>query len=120
MGVINESLHRKNRARKAFLLTERVEGKNDPQNRIAGVPGEPNNDETKWVHRGPYNVGGRTKGIMWDPNDSTNETVFAGGISGGIFKKIQVSQIKIHRGFLFDETLPQNLAVSSITYDPND
>ena len=29
----------------------------------------------KWVSRGPYNVGGRTKGLMFDPNDESDETV---------------------------------------------
>ena len=38
---------------KLFYLQKELREKNDPQNRIAGVPGEPNNDETKWVHRGP-------------------------------------------------------------------
>ena len=44
-----------------------------------------------WIQRGPINVGGRTKGIMFDPNDPTNETVFAGGVSGGIFKNTEIS-----------------------------
>ncbi len=104
---------------KLFYLQKELREKNDPRNLIPGVPGEPNNEETKWVHRGPYNVGGRTKGIMWDPNDSTNETVFAGGISGGIFKNTSISN-QNSPWVLVDETLPQNLAVSSITYDPND
>ena len=56
---------------------------------------------------------------MWDPNDLTNETVFAGGISGGIFKNTSISS-QNSPWVLVDETLPQNLAVSSITYDPND
>jgi hypothetical protein len=38
------------------------------------VPGE--SVETKWIERGPNNVGGRTKGAMFDPNDSTDETEF--------------------------------------------
>ena len=104
---------------KLFRLQKELREKNDPQNRIAGVPGEPNNDETKWVHRGPYNVGGRTKAMMWDPNDPTNETVFAGGVSGGIFKNISISNPN-SPWTLVDENMPQNLAVSSITYDPND
>ena len=49
------------------------------------VPGE--SEEMKWVSRGPNNVGGRTKGLMFDPNDENDETVFAGGVSGGLFKK---------------------------------
>ncbi len=104
---------------KLFYLQKQLREMNDPQNRIQGVPGEPDNDETKWVHRGPYNVGGRTKGVMWDPNDPTNETVFAGGISGGIFKNTNISNLN-SPWVLVDESLPQNLAVSSITYDPND
>ena len=104
---------------KLFYLQKQLREMNDPQNRIAGVPGEPNNEETKWIHRGPYNVGGRTKAMMWDPNDPTNETVFAGGISGGIFKNTNISN-QNSPWVLVDESLPQNLAVSSISYDPND
>ena len=104
---------------KLFYLQKQLREMNDPQNRIAGVPGEPNIEETKWIHRGPYNVGGRTKAMMWDPNDPTNETVFAGGISGGIFKNTNISN-QNSPWVLVDESLPQNLAVSSISYDPND
>ena len=50
-----------------------------------------------WIQRGPINVGGRTKGIMFDPNDPTNETVFAGGVSGGILKILKF-QIPIPSG----------------------
>ena len=104
---------------KLFYLQKELREMRNPQNRISGVPGEPSNDETKWIHRGPYNVGGRTKAMMWDPNDQTNETVFAGGISGGIFKNTQISEAN-SPWVLVDENLPQNLAVSSIAYDPNE
>ena len=39
-----------------------------------------------WQERGPGNVGGRTRAILVDKNDATNNTVFAGGIAGGIWK----------------------------------
>ena len=73
----------------------------------------------KWIQRGPINVGGRTKAMMFDPNDSTNETVFSGGISGGLFKNTKISDPN-SPWFLVTKNIPQNLAVSSITYDPND
>ncbi len=38
----------------------------------------------KWVKRGPYNVGGRTRGIALDVNDEN--TIVAGGVSGGIWR----------------------------------
>jgi hypothetical protein len=85
--------------------------------RRSAVPGE--NEEMKWIQRGPINVGGRTKAMMFDPNDSTNETVFSGGISGGLFKNTKISDPN-SPWVLVTKNIPQNLAVSSITYDPND
>ncbi|WP_272150956.1 thrombospondin type 3 repeat-containing protein [Tenacibaculum aiptasiae] len=77
------------------------------------VPGEADNP---WVERGPDNVGGRTRALLFDPNDATNETVFAGGVSGGLWKntKISISTNKWER-----VGIPENLAVSCIAVDPN-
>ena len=41
--------------------------------------------DNQWVERGPNNVGGRTRMVMFDPNDNTNKRVFAGGVSGGLW-----------------------------------
>ena len=71
-------------------LRKQLENQSDRiSSRSAAVPGE--NEEMQWIQRGPVNVGGRTKGIMFDPNDPSNETVFAGGVSGGIFKDTNIS-----------------------------
>src|SRR4051812_17161421 len=32
-----------------------------------------------WTERGPNNIGGRTRGIMIDPNDATKKTVWTAG-----------------------------------------
>jgi len=39
-----------------------------------------------WTQRGPANVGGRTRGLIIDPDDATNNTWFAGSVAGGIWK----------------------------------
>lgn len=39
-----------------------------------------------WVERGPGNVSGRTRGIIVDPADATNQTWFAGSVGGGMWK----------------------------------
>ncbi len=39
-----------------------------------------------WSERGPDNIGGRCRTIMIDKRDPTGNTVFAGSVSGGIFK----------------------------------
>ncbi|MBN2521741.1 MAG: T9SS type A sorting domain-containing protein [Bacteroidales bacterium] len=39
-----------------------------------------------WTHRGPGNVGGRTRKVIIDPDDPTNMTWFAAAASGGVWK----------------------------------
>jgi len=78
------------------------------------VPGENSND---WVERGPNNVGGRTRAIMFDPNDATNKRVFAGGVSGGLWLNTDITDASVA---WTEVNLPKNLAISCITHDPND
>ena len=78
------------------------------------VPGDA--VENSWVERGPTNVGGRTRAIMFSPNDPTKETVFAGGVSGGLWKNTNISNAT---SAWTRVNIPENLAVSCITYDPN-
>ncbi|MFQ5334580.1 MAG: hypothetical protein ACE5DN_00750, partial [Flavobacteriales bacterium] len=40
----------------------------------------------EWEQIGPANVGGRTRAILVDANDPTGNTVFAGGVTGGLWK----------------------------------
>ena len=39
-----------------------------------------------WSERGPNNVGGRTRALMYDLNDATLKTVWAGSVGGGLWK----------------------------------
>ena len=80
---------------------------------FAKVPGENTNN---WVERGPNNVGGRTRAIMFDPNDATNKRVFAGGVSGGLWVNNDITNAN---SAWTEVNIPQNLAISSITFDPN-
>ncbi|NNK71726.1 MAG: hypothetical protein HKO94_00905, partial [Flavobacteriaceae bacterium] len=78
------------------------------------VPGD--GIDGNWVSRGPDNFGGRTRAVMFDPNDLTNETVFAGGVSGGLWKNTQISDANTAWTRV---DIPSNLNMSSIAYDPN-
>ena len=78
------------------------------------VPGDA--VDNAWVERGPTNVGGRTRAIMFDPNDPTRETVFAGGVSGGLWKNTAIS----NSGSSWTRVnISENLNVSCLAYDPN-
>ncbi|WP_420577375.1 T9SS type A sorting domain-containing protein [Ekhidna sp.] len=39
-----------------------------------------------WENRGPFNVGGRTRALAIDVTDGTEETILAGGVSGGLWR----------------------------------
>lgn len=70
-----------------------------------------------WIERGPYSVGGRTRAIMYDPNDPTGKRVFAGSVSGGLWVNQDPSVAANEWQPL--STFWANTSVSSITYDPN-
>jgi photosystem II stability/assembly factor-like uncharacterized protein len=63
-----------------------------------------------WIQRGPGNVGGRTRGLIVDPDDSTHLTWYAGAVSGGIWKTENGGNTWIN----LSDDLP-NLATSTIT-----
>ena len=47
-------------------------------------------NKANWVHRGPYNVGGRTRALALDVLDEN--IMFAGGASGGMFRSTDGGQ----------------------------
>ena len=79
------------------------------------VPGDASGND--WIERGPDNVGGRSRAVIFDPNDATNETVFAGGVSGGLWKNTNISNAS---SVWTQVGIPENLNISAIAVDPND
>lgn len=71
--------------------------------------------DNNWVERGPNNVGGRVRAIMFDPTDASFNTVIAGGVSGGLWKNTNISSAASTWTRI---NIPENLNVTSITYDP--
>jgi hypothetical protein len=71
----------------------------------------------QWTERGPNNVGGRTRTIVFDPNDPFKKKVWAGGVSGGLWYNNDItssssSWIKVNDFW-------ENLAISTIAFDPS-
>lgn len=71
-------------------------------------------DDISWENIGPDNYGGRTRAIMFDNQDAENKTIYAAGVSGGIWKTMNLGQSwsKINVD-------GQSLNVSCITQTPN-
>ncbi len=70
-----------------------------------------------WVERGPSQVGGRTRAIMWDPNDPNNNAVFAGGVGGGMWHCPDITDsVPVWTNV---SSIFSNVAVTAIAADPN-
>lgn len=74
-------------------------------------------EDFPWVERGPTNVGGRTRGLMWDPNDENGKKVWAGGTYGGLWYTTDIYTNTTQWTKVDD--FWDNIAVSAITHDPN-
>jgi hypothetical protein len=68
---------------------------------------------TPWQFLGPGNIGGRTRALVFDP--SNERTLYAGGISGGIWKSINGGESWTPIGDAL-----ANLDVSILVVDPSD
>lgn len=70
----------------------------------------------EWIERGSDNVGGRTRALIFDPQDPSAKKVWAGATGGGLWFNDDITDIKSPwqnvTGFM------DNLAISSIDYDP--
>lgn len=89
---------------------------------LRGVGGE---NANPWVDRGPNNQGGRTRGIMFDPNDVGNANpnddytrVFAGGVSGGLWVNDDITDPNSSWDLV--QGVQANISVIAIISDPND
>lgn len=78
-----------------------------------------------WEERGPNNIGGRTKAILFDPNDINNANpaddytrVFAGSVSGGLWVNNDITDANSSWNLVTG--LPDNISVTVIAVDPND
>ncbi|MDT8415235.1 MAG: T9SS type A sorting domain-containing protein [Flavobacteriaceae bacterium] len=101
------------------LQEERYANRNDPRAvRPQRAPGDLT--DNPWVERGPNNIGGRTRVVVFDPNDTIppiNSRVFAGGVSGGLWKNEDITNASSPWNQV--TTVPGHLNVSSFAIDPN-
>ena len=75
-----------------------------------------NKRHIEWVNTNS-NMGGRTRSFAFDPNDSDNEKVWAGGVTGGLWFNNNISNQ--NSPWIPVDDLWDNLVVSCIAFDPN-
>ena len=87
------------------------------QQELAGTLDRGTIANPKFRERGPNNIGGRTRTILIDRNDPTGETVWAGGVSGGLWKTTNISAADPQWQKVDD--FMQNLSIGHMAQDPN-
>ena len=72
-----------------------------------------------WMERGPADYGGRTRAVMFDPNDAVNDykKVWAGSVSGGLWFNDDITDPQSSWQVVNDHM--GNLSIGCITYDPS-
>lgn len=73
--------------------------------------------ESVWRERGPNNIGGRTRSIMIDLSDPDRKTIFAGSVSGGIWKTEDITENPVQWEKVNDYM--ENLSIGALAQDPN-
>lgn len=81
--------------------------------RLARSSAAQGRDMGAWTYRGPGNIGGRTRGLIIDPN--TPSTLYASGVAGGIWKSVDSGA-----SWAPQNDLLSNLAVNSLAISPHD
>jgi len=77
----------------SMIKNNQITGKVDPRDILEGEKAinKLNNGRAfglNWTLRGPDNIAGRTKSIIVDNRDATGKTLFAGSVSGGVWKSV--------------------------------
>ncbi len=76
----------------------------------------PGSSTSPWVERGPDNVGGRTRALMWDPNAASGNKVWAGGVTGGLWYNNDISSSSTQ--WIAVNDFWDNISITAIAYDP--
>ncbi|MBL7766415.1 MAG: T9SS type A sorting domain-containing protein [Chitinophagaceae bacterium] len=69
-----------------------------------------------WQERGPNNVGGRTRSVIYDRNDPTLKTVWAGSVGGGLWKSTDITATNPNWTKVND--FFDNIAITTIAQHP--
>ena len=81
---------------------------------VGAAPGS--SSTNKWTERGPKNVGGRTRALLFDPNDNTKKKVWAGGVTGGLWYNNDITSST--SSWVAVNDFWANIAITCIAFDP--
>ena len=77
---------------------------------MSAIPG------VTWTERGPNNIGGRVRALMFDPTDVNKKKVWAGGVAGGLWYN---NDITLNTQWAKVNDFWDNIAITCIESDPS-
>jgi PKD repeat protein len=80
------------------------------------MPLAPGAASSPWEERGPNNVAGRTRTLMWDPNAASGNKVWAGGVTGGLWYNDDITNS--NSSWIAVNDFWDNISITAIAYDP--
>lgn len=107
-----------------FLTADKITGKKEVSRLIPildaieeNVSNRNTTSSINWESRGPLKVAGRTRALMFDPNDNNYKKVWAGGVNGGIwYNNDYTDEEEVWHQVA---TTMENYAVTCLSFDPN-
>lgn len=81
---------------------------------MEGMSGTEGISNINWIEMGPTNIGGRTRTILIDANDATGNTLWAAGITGGLWKSTNGGD-----NWQVVDDFFGSLSISTIAQDPS-
>jgi hypothetical protein len=89
-GALDEELRRTKDPALGYIPAERkiaaLEETFRLQEELSGMQRENSILDSRWRERGPNNIGGRTRSLLIDKNDPDRKTLWAGAVSGGLWR----------------------------------
>ena len=100
------------------IISQKIQARPGAALSQASPANSPGISGLQWTERGPDNVGGRTRALIFDLNDAANgyKKVFAGGVGGGIWYTNDITATPISWNKVDD--FFDDIAISCIVQDP--
>ncbi|MDD2791659.1 MAG: T9SS type A sorting domain-containing protein [Sediminibacterium sp.] len=116
MRTMNPLLKRPTPELLPAIIRQNEAARKEAQIRSLSIPGTGTEPYKNWVERGPNNIGGRTRALVWDPNDPLKKKVWAGGVTGGLWYNDDITDSASSWKKISD--VWSSLAVTCIAFDP--
>ena len=95
-----------------LTISKKADNRANNKEKVAKTAKTADNDI---IELGPDNIAGRVRGLIFDIRDNTNQTLYAGGVAGGLFKTTDGGQHWAHVPMYLADGTEINLPISCMT-----